>query len=324
MPQVRIGTSGWSYPGWNDRFYPTGLPRRSVLAYNASRFNSVELNGSFYSLQRPSSYRQWYTQTPRKFVFALKGSRFITHNKKLKDAETPLANFLASGILVLEEKLGPIVWQLPATARFDADRLAEFFESLPYDTEAAAALARRHAARVDGRCWTDTSMKRRIRHAIEVRSDRFRVPEFARLVRRYGIAVVVSDAAGWARLEEATTDFVYLRLHGSARTYASRYSDAELDAWAERIARWRDGGEPSDARRITDEPPKPRRRGRDVYVYFDNDYEANAPNDAQRLAERVSPNPPVITAAASIDGPPMRPRTPRSARRGADEAAPSR
>lgn len=280
--RIRIGTSGWSYPGWNARFYPSSLPRRLVLPYLASRFDTVELNGSFYSLQTPSSYRKWYEQTPAHFLFALKGSRFITHNKKLADVAIPLANFFASGVLLLKEKLGPIVWQLPASARFDPDRLEAFFALLPRDFRAAARLARGHDARVAGRSYTRTTLpSRRIRHALEVRARDFFVSELAGLARRHRIALVVSDAASWPRIEEVTTDFVYVRLHGRQRTYASAYADRELDHWARRIAAWAAGGEPTDAHRIDSAPP--RRRQRDVYVYFDNDYEANAPTDALRL-----------------------------------------
>jgi uncharacterized protein YecE (DUF72 family) len=290
MPEVRIGTSGWVYPGWRASFYPRGLPHRAALAYAAQHFNSVEVNGSFYSLQRPQTYRAWYEQTPADFLFALKGSRFITHNKKLRDIETPLANFFASGPLLLKEKLGPIVWQLPATARFDAGRLEAFFALLPRDTAIAARLARRHDQRVAGRRATARGPLRRLRHAIEVRSERFFVPELVTLARRYGIAIVVSDAAGWPRVEELTAGFVYVRLHGAERTYASAYDGALLDRWAARLERWRTGGEPDDAQRITARQP-PRRSGRDVYVYFDNDFEANAPHNALQLAARLPPRP---------------------------------
>jgi uncharacterized protein YecE (DUF72 family) len=218
MAHTWIGTSGWSYKGWNDRFYPPELRRRDVLGFIARQFNSVEINGSFYGLQKPESYRRWYAEAPANFVFALKGSRFITHNKKLRDVATPLANFFASGPLLLEEKLGPIVWQLPATARFDAARMAEFFELLPPGTLAAARLARRHDARVEGRCWTRASADRALRHAIEVRSESFFVPEMARLARDHKVAIVVSDAATWPRLEEITAVFVYVSLHGAERT----------------------------------------------------------------------------------------------------------
>lgn len=286
MGRIRIGTSGWVYRGWNERFYPPAVPRRAVLGYLAERLSSVEINGSFYSLQRPDSYRRWYEQTPRGFVFAVKGSRFITHNKKLRDIEAPLANFLASGILALGDKLGPIVWQLPARARFDRDRLEAFLAHLPHDSAAAARLARRHDQRVAGRSWTRVDRARRLRHALEVRSEAFLVPELVRLARRAGVALVCSDAPAWPRTDEITAGFVYVRLHGSRRLYASRYSDAELERWAARIEAWQQGGDAPDAHRITASPP-PRRVSRDVYVYFDNDYEANAPNDALRLIERL-------------------------------------
>ena len=287
--QVRIGTSGWSYASWRGPFYPADLPHARELAYASRVFNSVELNGSFYRLQKPSTYRQWYEQTPDGFTFAVKGSRFITHNKKLGGVETPLANFFASGVLLLEGKLGPIVWQLPETARFDEGRLEAFFGLLPRDTRAAVRLANRHDVRVDAG-WPTAGRRRRIRYAIEVRSNRFVVPEFVRLVRRHGVAIVVSDSADWPRMEEVTADFVYLRLHGAARTYASAYSPAALADWGRRIRRWRAGGEPADARRITD-GRAPRRRRRDVYVYFDNDQHANAPLNALALADRVAPSP---------------------------------
>lgn len=267
------------------------MPQRAALAYMGTQFNSIEVNGSFYGLLRPETYRAWYDQTPPGFVFAVKGSRFITHNKKLLDVETPLANFFASGVLLLREKLGPMVWQLPATARFDAERLDAFFRLLPNDTRAAARLARRHDHRVAGRCWTRAIVSAPLRHAIEVRSERFFVSAFFDLARRHGVAVVISDAAGWPRIEEPTADFVYARLHGAERTYSSGYDDRGLDAWATRFDCWRRGREPHDAVRIT---PKraARRGGRDVYVYFDNDFEANAPHDALRLATRLPAVPP--------------------------------
>src|SRR6185503_13598457 len=120
---VRVGISGWRYPPWRGVFYPDGLPQRSELHFASRAVRSVEINGSFYSLQRPSSYRSWYAETPADFVFAVKGGRFLTHNKKLRDCAGPLANFFASGVLVLEEKLGPILWQLPPQLPFDAERL---------------------------------------------------------------------------------------------------------------------------------------------------------------------------------------------------------
>jgi uncharacterized protein YecE (DUF72 family) len=283
---ITIGTSGWTYKHWRGRFYPSGLRQRDELAYLASQFGSVELNGTFYSLQRPDSFRAWYAQTPDAFTFAVKGSRFISHNKKLRDVDTALANFFASGVLLLGDKLGPIVWQLPERMRFDAERLDDFLEMLPRDTTAAAALAARHDERVGDQCWTETDEKRPVRHALEPRNLEFFTEECVDILRRHDVALVVADSGRWPLFEEVTASFVYLRLHGSPQTYASRYSDAALDRWAAAIAAWAHGGQPADAARVT-ALPLPSRRPRDVYCYFDNDGEAHAPRDAVRLIARL-------------------------------------
>jgi uncharacterized protein YecE (DUF72 family) len=266
---VRIGISGWRYPPWRGVFYPAGLPQAQELRYASRRLDSVEINGSFYSLQRPSSYRRWYAETPDDFVLAVKGGRFITHNKKLRDCETPLANFFASGVLALEEKLGPILWQLPPQLRFDVARLEEFFALLPRTTAEAAALARRHDGRLRHGDHVHVRVDRPLRHALEVRHPSFDDPAFLRLLERAGIALCVADSAGrWPYLEAVTADFVYVRLHGNKRLYVGGYDAAALDAWAARIAAWR------AARR-------------DVYVYFDNDVKVRAPFDALNLAARL-------------------------------------
>lgn len=282
----RIGTSGWSYPAWRGRFYPKDLTAPRQLEYASRMLSSIEINASFYRLQTPDTYRAWYDQTPRGFRFAVKGSRFITHNKKLSDTDAPMANFLASGVLLLREKLGPFVWQLPERLGFQPDRVDAFLSGLPRDTLAAARIARRHDARVNRRGWTRPRGRHRIRHALEVRNPEWLVPELVRSLRRHRVALVISDSADWPRAEEITAGFVYIRLHGANRTYASRYDDRSLDEWAARIRAWADGGEPRDAAKITDRAP-PRRKRRDVYVYLDNDQHANAPNDALRLAQRL-------------------------------------
>lgn len=286
--EIRVGISGWSYAGWRGVFYPEGLARRRELEYASRKVDSIEINGSFYSLQRPTSYRRWYEETPPGFVFAVKGSRYITHMKKLKGVERPLANFFASGVLRLGEKLGPILWQFPSNLRFDPARFEAFLSLLPKTTDEAATLARRHDARLKGRAWTHGDVKLPVRHAFEVRHESFLVPAFAALLRRHGAALVFADTARvWPYTEEVTADFIYARLHGAEHLYASGYTDAQLDWWAERIRVWHRGGEPRDARRISDEKP-PGEGGRDVYVYFDNDARARAPFDAMRLAERLS------------------------------------
>jgi uncharacterized protein YecE (DUF72 family) len=287
-PDVRIGISGWNYPPWRGVFYPAGLAQRRELEYASRRFNSIEINGTFYSLQRPEYFQRWYDQTPEGFVFAIKGSRFITHMKKLKDVEIPLANFLASGVLCLRDKLGPMLWQFGPNWALDLGRFEAFLEMLPRSTSAAARLARRHDTRMNGRAWTRADADRPIRHAVEVRHPSFFSAPFVRLLRRHRVALVLADTAEkFPYAEDVTAAFMYLRLHGTGQIYAGGYSDEQLDWWARRIEAWKCGGEPKDARRVDDRPAA-RAATRDVYVYFDNDAKVKAPVDAANLARRVA------------------------------------
>ena len=283
---IRIGISGWRYTPWRGVFYPPGLPQRAELAYAGGQFRSVEINGTFYSLQRPDYFAAWAVAVPDDFVFALKGPRFITHNKKLRDVVEPLANFLASGLLRLGPKLGPFLWQFPPLFRYDRSRMQAFFELLPRTTQAACALAGRHDYRVTGRCWLETDADRPLRHAIEIRHESFRDADFIELLRAYDIALVCADTVSWPLLMDVTSDFVYCRLHGSAELYVSGYDPPELEVWAERVAAWAMGEEPADAKRVID-APGPKLPLRDVYVYFDNDAKVRAPFDALGLIERV-------------------------------------
>lgn len=284
--QVRIGISGWTYAPWRGAFYPPKLPQKGELAYAASIFNSIEINGTFYSLQRPESFAKWAAETPKGFVFSVKAPRYITHIRRLRDVKKPLANFLASGVLGLGPRLGPILWQFPPSFRFDPDLLKTFFAMLPQDTDAALALARRRERRMSGRAWLKTDGKRRLRHAIEIRHESFRTPAFITLLRAYRIGLVCADTVEWPRLMDLTADFIYCRLHGSEELYASGYDAAALDHWAVRIAAWARGREPADAERVI-KKPAPKRVRRDVFVYFDNDTKVRAPFDAQSLMERM-------------------------------------
>ncbi len=226
--RARIGISGWRYEPWRKVFYPEGLAQHRELEYASRQLSSIEINGTFYSLQRPESFAAWHAATPAGFVFSVKAPRFITHMKKLADVEKPLANFFSSGLFNLKEKLGPILWQLPPNFRFDPDRLRAFFELLPRDTGAALELAQEHR-----------------------------------------VALVVDDTAGkWSWIEEHTTDFMYLRLHGEEELYASGYTEEALDAWAAKVRAWRKAG--------------------DVYCYFDNDRKVHAPFDALKLRARLA------------------------------------
>lgn len=284
---IRIGISGWSYGSWRGDFYPDGLPRTRELGYAVAHFDSIEVNRTFYSLVRPTAFRSWRDVAPTGFRWAVKGSRFITHTKRLGDVVVPLANFLASGVAVLGPTLGPILWQLPATLRFDANRIERFLDLLPRDGSAMARLARRHDERVPTPDLSGIDGARRVRHALEPRHPSFFVPEMVRIARRHGLALAFSDASRWPYTEELTAGFVYLRLHGPDDLYSSRYSPAALSRWADRVVAWASGEEPDDPVRITSRVP-PARRTRDVYVYFDNDAHGYAPHQAVALKEEVS------------------------------------
>ena len=271
MGTTRVGISGWRYAPWRGDFYPVGLPQRRELEYAASQLATVEVNGSFYSLQRPSSWERWRSEVPEDFVFAVKGGRFITHMKRLREVETPMANFFASGVLALGPTLGPLLWQLPANLPYDRQVLADFCALLPRTTTEAHALAARHGEQVSGdRLWSGEVVDRPLLHALEPRHASFGQPEVVAHLEACGISLVVADSAGtWPRFEQATGPVVYVRLHGDTELYASGYTDEALDSWARRLEGWTADG-------------------RDAFVYFDNDAKGYAPHDARRLAARLA------------------------------------
>ena len=284
---IHIGISGWRYPPWRGVFFPEGLPQARELEYASRAVPTIEINGSFYSLQRPESYAAWYEATPPGFIFSHKGNRFITHTLRLREIDGPLANVLASGVFNLREKLGPFLWQFPPNFKFDPERMEHFLSMLPHDTDAAVELARRHEARMEGRTALDPGKKRKLRNAVEIRHESFVDPAFIALLRKYKVAMVVADTAGkWPDFEDVTADFMYLRLHGDKELYASGYSEEALDDWAARIRAWTSGSQPKDARLISDKAP-PKRATRDLFCYFDNDIKVRAPFDARRLAEKL-------------------------------------
>lgn len=287
MADIRIGISGWRYAPWRGDFYPKGLTQKNELHFASRAVNSIEINGSFYALQRPERFLEWYERTPDDFVFSVKGPRFITHVRRLRDIEKPLANFFASGLFALKEKLGPILWQFPATFKFDAERFEAFLAMLPHDTEAALEVAKGCDSRMKGRSHLEVDRKRPLRHAIEIRNDSFVDPAFVAMLRRHRVALVVADTAGkWPYCEDLTSDFMYLRLHGAEELYTSGYTDDALASWAHRIRQWIQGAQPEDAKLISESHPCAR-KSRDLYCYFDNDVKVRAPYDARRLLERL-------------------------------------
>ena len=282
---VRIGISGWTYKPWRGTFYPEGLPQKKELAHAASIFRSIEINGTFYSMQRGESFAAWADATPDDFVFAVKGPRYLTHMLKLRNAEAPLGNFFASGPLRLGAKLGPILWQFPPNFRFNPEKLETFFRLLPRDTEQAAACGRHHDHRLKGRAWLRSDRRRRIRHAMEIRHESFRDPAFIELLRKHDVALVCADTVEWPLLMDITADFVYVRLHGSTELYTSAYGRPALKRWAARVKAWSEGGPMTDGHFV--HPKQPRRRPRDVFFYFDNTDKLQAPKDALTLMKLV-------------------------------------
>lgn len=283
--EVRVGISGWRYAGWRGVFYPPKLTQRRELEYASREFSTIEINGTFYSLQQPESFLSWKAETPDNFVFSLKGSQFITHLQRLRDVEKPLANFLAQGLLQLGEKLGPILWQFPPNFKYNRERFEGFFRQLPRSTRQAATLARWHDTWMDERSMPEAERDKPLRHCVEIRHESFAVPEFVELLREHNIGLVVADAVEWPLLMDVTSDFVYCRLHGSEQLYASGYSDAALETWARRVAAWAQGGQSEEGRFAHSQ--RSESRPRDVYVYFDNDAKVRAPFDAKTLRELV-------------------------------------
>jgi len=287
MAGIHIGISGWRYAPWRGDFYPKGLTQKKELRFASRAVSSIEINGSFYSLQTPERYADWYADTPKGFVFSVKGPRYITHVRRLREVDAALANFFASGIFQLKEKLGPILWQFPPSFKFDPALFEAFLRQLPHDTEAALAIARDCEPRMEGRSYLSVDRKRRMRHAVEIRNASFVDPAFVELLRKYQVALVVADTAGkWPHHEDLTSDFVYIRLHGAEELYTSGYTDAALDEWRRRIESWSAGSQPDDARLISSKKPR-RRASRQVYCYFDNDVKVRAPYDARQLLHRL-------------------------------------
>nr|MBF0682771.1 DUF72 domain-containing protein [Pseudomonas sp.] len=301
---MHVGISGWRYAPWRGDFYPKGLVQRNELKFASRAVSSIEINGSFYALQKPERYANWYDETPKGFVFSVKCPRFITHVRRLREVEKPLANFFASGIFQLREKLGPLLWQFPPSFKFDAQPFESFLKLLPHNTEDALRIAKGCEARMAGRSYLEIDRSRPLRHAVEIRHESFVTPEFVELLRRYEVALVVADTAGkWPYHEDLTSDFIYMRLHGAERLYTSGYTDEALHRWCQRIRSWSDGAQPKDAQLI-DPDHKPASRPRAVYCYFDNDVKVRAPYDARQLLHRLGLDENLETTPGQLEGVP--------------------
>ncbi|WP_034998663.1 DUF72 domain-containing protein [Beijerinckia mobilis] len=278
---IRVGTSGWAYAPLRGSFYPKGLPHGQELFYASRQFDTIEINATFYRLQHPTVFRSWHDETPETFVFAVKGSRFITQTREGEELKTGLANFFASGLLHLGRKLGPILWQFPPARTFEADAFRAFLALLPQDTEAARKLAQSHDLPTD-RCGLLIEDIHPLRHAVEIRNDTFRAPAFIDLLREFGVALVCADSPKWPLLTDVTADFIYCRFHGARQLYVSGYDEEALNLWARRTHTWSQGSEPRDACLIADQA-KPLKAGRDVFMFFNNTAQNRAFHDAMRL-----------------------------------------
>ncbi|CAN5367842.1 DUF72 domain-containing protein [soil metagenome] len=268
-----VGMAGWVFPEWRGGFYPKGTRQAEELEYASRHVTSIELNGSFYALQKPASWVAWRDRTPEDFVFSVKAPRYITYVKQLAGIEEPLADFFASGILALGTKLGAILWQLPAHLAYDAGLLERFLGQLPHTTGAALELALRRTARMTGREHLEIDTDRAMRHALEMRHPSFAAPEVLALLERHGVAAVYGDSGGkWPVIDADTAGFRYCRLHADEAIYPGGfYEPRDIDTWAARIEGWLD-------------------TGRDCYIYFDNDTKVRAPIDAMRLIDRLGRN----------------------------------
>ncbi len=266
MGKPRVGISGWTFPAWRGTFYPKDLVQKKELEYASRQLTSIEINGTFYSLQRPATFQSWYDQTPDDFQFAVKAPQFITHILRLKEPAEPLANFFASGLLNLREKLGPILWQFPPNVMLKDDRFEKFLKLLPWDAKSASKLAKKHGEKVEGRAVTKVEGQFPVRHAFEFRHKSFLNEDFLATLRSHNVAFVFAHEGGEKTpyTEEPTADFIYARLHGEGKPYAKGYPDREIAKWTKKVASWS-------------------KSGLDCYVYFSNEAKLHSPAGAAKL-----------------------------------------
>lgn len=277
---IRLGIAGWVFDEWrNGAFYPPGLRQKDELAYASRHLSTLEINATFYSHQKASSFAGWAAATPEDFVFTVKGHQLVTHLKRLKDVEIPLANFFASGVLALGSRLGPFCWQLPGNLRYDRERLETFLKLLPREVDALLALARK-ADGLKTEPYLDAAGIGAIRHAIELRHESFATPEVIDLLRAHDVALVTADTADWPTTD-VTADFVYCRLQGAPG--AERYDPGQLDTRAGWLADWAAGRIPDAPRLATPPAATPR----DVYAFFVSTDKPNAPRNARAVMQHL-------------------------------------
>jgi uncharacterized protein YecE (DUF72 family) len=259
---IYVGIGGWTFEPWRGEFYPDGLAQKRELEYASSKLTSIEVNGTYYGSQKPESFAKWHDETPDDFVFALKGPRFATNRKILAEGASSVERFLTSGILELKDKLGPINWQFMATKKFDAADFEGFLKLLPKSLEG-----------------------RKLRHAVEVRHDSFKSPDFIALAREYGVAVVIAADSEYPQIADVTAPFVYVRIMGTVETEKTGYPKKKLDLWAELVRTWASGGAPHGLETVA--PHKAEKAGRDVFLYVISGFKQHNPAAAMAIIDRL-------------------------------------
>ena len=259
---IRIGVGGWTFEPWRGVFYPKDLKQKDELAYASRHLSAIEINGTYYSTFKPDSWKKWRDETPEGFVFAVKGSRFTTNRRELATAGESLERYFKQGVAELGERLGPFLWQLPHTKKFDADDLDAFFSLLPKELEGI-----------------------KLRHALEPRHDSFCTPAYPALLRKYDVANVYAKHATYPEIADLTTDFVYARLQTGDDAVETAYPPAELDSWAGRLKTWAAGDAP-DGLPVVDGAHAAAKTPRDVFCFIIHEGKIRAPAGAMALIER--------------------------------------
>ena len=260
--RIHIGVGGWTYEPWRGEFYPEGLPQKRELEYAAGQLSSIEINGTYYGSQKPASFRKWHDETPTGFVFSLKGTRYTTNRRVLAGAGESIERFMASGLLELKDKLGPINWQMAPTKQFDPKDFEAFLKLLPHSFEGHS-----------------------IRHAVEVRHPSFQSPDFVAMMREHGVAIVTAGDSEFPQIADVTAPFAYLRIMGTKEEEELGYSSAALARWVERAKELAEGKAPKGLEAFGTH--KPDGKPRDVFLYVISGYKARNPAAAMAMIGRL-------------------------------------
>jgi uncharacterized protein YecE (DUF72 family) len=260
--RIRIGVGGWTYEPWRGPFYPDRLPQKQELAFASRKLTSIEINGTYYGSQKPDTFAKWHDETPDDFVFSLKAPRFATNRRVLAEAGPSIERFFSGGVMRLRDKLGPINWQFMPTKKFDPDDFGRFLGLLPTSVEGRA-----------------------VRHAVEVRHDSFRTPDFVTLARDCGVAIVVAGDSEYPQIGDLTAPFVYARIMGTREADGAGYPDDALDLWTQRARLWASGQSPDGLQAVG--TPRKDKTGRDVFLYVISGFKVRNPMAAMAMIERL-------------------------------------